>query len=74
MGPVRGGYKLAALPNRWEDARVISGLIRDSWKKSLAAYAARRGARAVLPGWQKGLSLPPAVAPQIGALRHMSKK
>jgi hypothetical protein len=44
MGPVRGGYNLAQLPNSWEDAKVLLGLIKSSWKKSLAAYAGSRGA------------------------------
>jgi hypothetical protein len=44
MGPVRGGYNLSALPNSWEDAKVLLRLIKDSWKRSLAAYAGRRGA------------------------------
>lgn len=37
IGPVRGGYNFAQLPNSWEDAKVLHGLIAKSWKKALAA-------------------------------------
>lgn len=36
MGPVRGGYNLAQLPNSWEDAKVLCGIIRRHWSKALA--------------------------------------
>jgi hypothetical protein len=39
MGPVRGGYNLAQLPNSWEDARILGGIIASSWKRALAAQA-----------------------------------
>lgn len=41
MGPVRGGYNLETLPNSWEDAKVLRGIIEKSWQRALAAYAAR---------------------------------
>jgi hypothetical protein len=37
MGPVRGGYNLAQLPNSWEDAKVLRPIIAKAWKKALAA-------------------------------------
>lgn len=37
MGPVRGGYNFAQLPNSWEDAKVLRVLIDKAWKKALAA-------------------------------------
>ncbi len=37
MGPVRGGYNFATLPNSWEDAKVLRPLIQKAWKKALAA-------------------------------------
>jgi hypothetical protein len=37
MGPVRGGYNLAQLPNSWEDAKVLRPLIAKAWKKALAS-------------------------------------
>ncbi|TAG09451.1 MAG: xylose isomerase [Verrucomicrobia bacterium] len=37
MGPVRGGYNFAQLPNSWEDAQVLRGIIFKAWKKCLAA-------------------------------------
>ena len=37
MGPVRGGYNFAQLPNSWEDAKVLRVLIEKAWKKALAA-------------------------------------
>jgi hypothetical protein len=36
LGPVRGGYNLAQLPNSWEDAKVLAGIIRSRWKRALA--------------------------------------
>ena len=36
MGPVRGGYNFASLPNSWEDAKVLRPLIEKAWKKALA--------------------------------------
>ena len=37
MGPVRGGYNLASLPNSWEEAKVLRKIIDKAWKKALAA-------------------------------------
>ena len=37
LGPVRGGYNLASLPNSWEDAKVLRKLIDKAWKKALAS-------------------------------------
>lgn len=37
MGPVRGGYNFAQLPNSWEDAKILRGIIAKAWKKALAA-------------------------------------
>jgi hypothetical protein len=37
MGPVRGGYNMAQLPNSWEDAKVLRPIIAKTWKKVLAA-------------------------------------
>jgi hypothetical protein len=37
MGPVRGGYNFASLPNSWEDAKVLREIIAKAWKKALAA-------------------------------------
>jgi sugar phosphate isomerase/epimerase len=39
MGPARGGYNFAQLPNSWEDAQVLRGLIEKAWKKTLAAHS-----------------------------------
>ena len=39
MGPVRGGYNLAQLPNSWEDAKVLRGIIGRRWKAALANRA-----------------------------------
>lgn len=36
MGPVRGGYNFAQLPNSWEDAQVLRPLIEKTWGKALA--------------------------------------
>ncbi len=36
MGPVRGGYNLAQLPNSWEDAKVLRGIIARRWKAALS--------------------------------------
>jgi hypothetical protein len=41
MGPVRGGYNLAQLPNSWEDAKILAGIITASWKRALAAQSPR---------------------------------
>jgi hypothetical protein len=38
MGPVRGGYNFAQLPNSWEDSKVLRGIIEKAWKRALAAY------------------------------------
>jgi hypothetical protein len=38
MGPVRGGYNLAQLPNSWEDSKILRGIIERAWKQALAAY------------------------------------
>jgi hypothetical protein len=37
MGPVRGGYNFAQLPNSWEEAKVLRGIIDKAWKKALTA-------------------------------------
>jgi len=37
LGPVRGGYNLAQLPNSWEDAKVLRPLIAKAWKKALSS-------------------------------------
>jgi hypothetical protein len=37
MGPTRGGYNFAQLPNSWEDAKVLRPLIAKAWQKALAA-------------------------------------
>lgn len=34
MGPVAGGYNLHSLPNSWEDAVVLKGLIEKAWRAS----------------------------------------
>ena len=34
MGPLAGGYNLHALPNSWEDAIVLKGLIQKCWDAS----------------------------------------
>ncbi len=39
MGPVPGGYNFAQLPSSWEDAKVLRGIIDETWKKALAARA-----------------------------------
>lgn len=36
MGPVRGGYNLAQLPNSWEDAKILRGIIARRWKAALS--------------------------------------
>ncbi len=38
MGPVLGGYNFAQLPNSWEDAKILRGLLAKAWKKVLAAH------------------------------------
>jgi len=35
MGPVRGGYNFQQLPNSWEDAKLLRGIIAREWKKVL---------------------------------------
>jgi hypothetical protein len=37
MGPVRGGYNFAQLPNSWEDAKILRPLIGKAWQKALAS-------------------------------------
>lgn len=37
LGPVRGGYNLAQLPNSWEDAKVLRKIIAKTWAKAVAA-------------------------------------
>jgi hypothetical protein len=37
MGPVRGGYNFAQLPNSWEDAKVLRPIIGEAWQKALAS-------------------------------------
>ncbi len=37
MGPVRGGYNFAQLPNSWEDAKILRPLIEQAWQKALAS-------------------------------------
>jgi hypothetical protein len=34
MGPIAGGYNLHSLPNSWEEAIVLKGLIEKAWKAS----------------------------------------
>jgi hypothetical protein len=41
MGPTRGGYNLAQLPNSWEDAKVLRGIIAKTWKAALAEYKSK---------------------------------
>jgi hypothetical protein len=36
MGPVRGGYNFAQLPNSWEDAKILRPLIAKAWQEALA--------------------------------------
>ncbi|MFA7344664.1 MAG: hypothetical protein WC003_10190 [Terrimicrobiaceae bacterium] len=36
MGPVRGGYNLASLPNSWEDAKVLRTVIAKAWTNALS--------------------------------------
>ena len=38
LGPVRGGYNLASLPNSWEDAKVLRTLIAKAWTKALSTH------------------------------------
>ncbi len=35
MGPVRGGYNISTLPNSWEEAKILRGIIDKAWKKAL---------------------------------------
>jgi hypothetical protein len=37
MGPVRGGYNLSALPNSWEDAKVLRRILVARWNRALSA-------------------------------------
>jgi len=37
MGPVPGGYNFVQLPNSWEEAIVLRGIIAKAWKKALTA-------------------------------------
>lgn len=37
MGPVRGGYNLAQLPNSWEEAKILRSIIAKAWKQTLAS-------------------------------------
>jgi hypothetical protein len=37
MGPVRGGYNFAQLPNSWEDAKILRPIIAKAWQKALAS-------------------------------------
>jgi len=39
MGPIRGGYNFAQLPNSFEDAKVLRPIIDRAWKKALASRA-----------------------------------
>ena len=39
MGPVRGGYNLAQLPNSWEDAKVLRKIIAKTWKAAVADHS-----------------------------------
>jgi hypothetical protein len=41
MGPVRGGYNLAQLPNSWEDAKILRRIIDRTWRKALASSRKR---------------------------------
>ncbi len=36
MGPVPGGYNLSTLPNSWEEAKVLRGLLDSEWQAALA--------------------------------------
>ncbi|WP_197677691.1 hypothetical protein [Opitutus sp. GAS368] len=36
MGPLRGGYNLAQLPDSWSEAKILRGLIKDTWEKAEA--------------------------------------
>lgn len=38
MGPVRGGYNLSALPNSWEDCKVLRREIAAAWRIALKSY------------------------------------
>jgi hypothetical protein len=35
MGPVRGGYNLAQLPDSWADAMILRGIIEKAWRKAI---------------------------------------
>ena len=34
MGPVRGGYNFAQLPNSWKDAKILRSIIARAWQKA----------------------------------------
>ena len=36
MGPVRGGYNLAHLPNSWEEAIRLKPLLEDVWSELIS--------------------------------------
>jgi hypothetical protein len=38
MGPVRGGYNFAQLPNSWRDAQILRRIIKRTWARALADY------------------------------------
>lgn len=40
MGPIRSGYNFAQLPNSWEDAKILRGIIKKTWANALRSYAA----------------------------------
>ncbi len=37
LGPINGGYNLAQLPSSWEDAKLLRGIIADTWARALRA-------------------------------------
>jgi hypothetical protein len=41
LGPVRGGYNLAQLPDSWGDAKALRGIIERTWKKALRTCASK---------------------------------
>lgn len=40
MGPVRGGYNLVQLPDSWSEAKVLRGILGDTWRRALSGRAA----------------------------------
>lgn len=36
LGPVEGGYALSTLPNSWEDAKILRGVIDELWQGLIA--------------------------------------